>query len=232
MTRRPGQRTTVRVLPRLLAAAFVAAACSDSLSPRPEGPTAPPHARRVPEVLQSAAGDITLDQQNSTMGAAGRRIVKGFNPTNPHNGDAIVVTFFWYGSTNIITSVTDHLTNTSWPPVGNTYRLVEYTTAGGISMATYVATNVQNIPVANQAQDNVLAIEALLSDSVANSGILMSAWTGVADVNQAFGAHLSGTGAGSSPTTAHPGTMTSATAGALVYGVTMTNVLVGLGSPT
>ena len=232
MTRRPGQRTTVRVLPRLLAAALVAAACSDSLSPRPEGPTAPPPAQRVPEVLQSAAGDITLDQQNSTLGLAGRRFVKGFNPTNPHNGDAIVVTFFWFGSTNIIDSVTDHLTNTTWTKVGNTYRLVEYVTAGGISMATYVALNVQNIPVADPAQDNVLAIEALLSDSVVDGGLLMSAWTGVAGVDQAVGPHLSGSGAGSSPTMAHPGAMTTVNAGALVYGVTMTNMPVGLGTPT
>src|SRR2546427_303198 len=232
MTRRPGQRTTVRVLPRLLAAAFVAAACSDSLSPRPEGPTAPPPAQRVPEVLQSDAGDITLDQQNSTLGLAGRRFVKGFNPTNPHNGDAIVVTFFWIGPTNIIDSVTDHLTNPSWTKVGNSYHLVEYTTAGGISMATYVATNVQNIPVANPAQDNVLAIEASLSDSVADGGLLMSAWSSVDGVfAQAVGAHPSGSGAGSSPTVAHPGSVTG-TPGALVYGVTMTNAPVGLGTPT
>src|SRR5438093_312662 len=232
MTRRPGQRTTVRILPRLLAAALVAAACSDSLSPRPEGPTAPPPAQRVPGVLQSAAGDITRDQHNSTLGVAGSRFVKGFNPTNPHNGDAIVVTFFWFGSTNIIDSVTDHLTNTTWTKVGNTYRLVEYVTAGGISMATYVALNVQNIPVADPAQDNVLAIEALLSDSVVDGGLLMSAWTGVAGVDQAVGPHLSGSGAGSSPTMAHPGAMTTVNAGALVYGVTMTNMPVGLGTPT
>ena len=232
MTRRPGQRTTVRVMPRLLAAAFVAAACSDSLSPRPKAPTAPPPAQRAPEVLQSAAGDITLDQQNSTLGLAGRRLLKGFNPTNPHNGDAIVVTFFWIGSTNIIDSVTDHLTNPSWTKVGNSYHLVEYTTAGGISMATYVATNVQNIPVANPAQDNVLAIEASLSDSVADGGIWMSAWSGVDGVfPQAVGVHPSGSGAGSSPTVAQPGPMT-VNAGALVYGVTMTNALVGLGTPT
>src|SRR5438445_6163868 len=232
MTRRPGQRTTVRILPRLLAAAFVAAACSDSLSPRPEGPTAPPPAQRVPEVLQSAAGDITLDQQNSTLGLAGRRFLKGFTPTYRPNGAAIVVTCFWIGSTNIIDSVTDHLPNPSWTKVGNTYRLVEYVTAGGISMATYVALNVQNVPVADAAQDNVLAVEALLSDSVADGGLLMSAWTGVAGVDQAVGPHTSGSGAGSSPTMAHPGAMTTVNAGALVYGVTMTNMPVGLGTPT
>jgi len=183
-------------------------------------------------VLQSAAGDITLDQQNSTFGLAGRRLLKGFNPTNPRNGDAIVVTFFWIGSTNIIDSVTDHLTNPSWPKVGNTYQLVEYTTAGGISMATYVATNVQNIPVATAAQDNVLAIEASLRDSVADGGLLMSAWSGVNGVfAQAVGAHPSGSGAGSAPTVGHPGPVTG-TPSALVYGVTMTNMPVGLGTPT
>src|SRR2546428_4933750 len=148
MTRRPGQRTTVRILPRLLAAAFVAAACSDSLSPRPEGPTAPPPAQRVPETLQSAAGDITLDQQNSTLGLAGRRLLKGFNPTNPHNGDAIVVTFFWIGSTNIIDSVTDHLTNPSWTKVGNTYRLPQNITPRRHPLATSLALHLRQAPLA------------------------------------------------------------------------------------
>src|SRR5256885_13846557 len=195
MTPRPAQRATVTVLPRIVAAALLAAACSDSIGPH----GGPPPVQRVPVGLQSDAGDIVLDQQNSAMGQLGRRFVKGFNPTNPHNGDAIVVTFFWVGSTNIITSVTDHLTNTNWPPVGNTYRLVEYVTSGGISMATYVATNAQNIPVANQNQDNVLAVEALLSDSAADGGIWMSAWSGVGSVSP-LGAHRSASGAGVAPT--------------------------------
>src|SRR6266496_1371830 len=126
MTRRPAQRTTVRVLPRILAAAVLAAACSDSIGPG-RGP--------APPLFSFSPNGITLDQQNSTMAEGGRRLVKGFNPTNPQNGDAIVVTLFWVGQTNIVDSVTDHLVNNAFTTVGNTYHLVEYVTAGGVSMA-------------------------------------------------------------------------------------------------
>ncbi len=207
----------------LLTAAMLAAACSDSTSP--ERAVAPP-------LFSFSANGITLDQQNSAMGQPGRRFVKGFNPVNPQNGDAIVVSFFWIGSTYIIDSVTDHLVDANWTKVGNTYNLVEYVTAGGISMATFVATGVQNIPPANPDGTNVLAVEAILHDSVADGGIWMSAWRGVEDVSaQALGAHLSGSGAGSAPTAAHPGTVTTTTAGALVYGVSMSRPPVGVDPP-
>ena len=75
---------------------------------------------------------------------SGRLLLTRFGPRNPHLGDAIVATFFWRGSTNVITSVTDRLSDGT--PVGNNYTPVEYVTAGGISMATYLATNVQNYP--------------------------------------------------------------------------------------
>src|SRR6266568_3122613 len=223
MTRRPAERTTVRVLPRILAAAVLAAACSDSV-----GPARAP----APPLFSFSAGGIALDQQNSAMGQPGRRFVKGFNPTNPQNGDAIVVSFFWIGSTYIIDSVTDHLVDANWTKMGNTYNLVEYVTAGGISVATFVATGVQNIPPANPDGTNVLAVEAMLHDSVPDGGIWMSAWRGVEDVStQALGAHLSGSGAGSAPTAAHPGTLTTTTSGALVYGVSMSRPPVGENPP-
>src|SRR6266702_4313967 len=224
MTRRPAERTTVRVLPRILAAALLAAACSDSVGPA-----------RVPAPLlfSFSAGGIALDQQNSAMGQPGRRFVKGFNPTNPQNGDAIVVTLFWVGSTYIVDSVTDHLVNFAFTKVGNAYNLVEYVTAGGISMATFVATNVQNIPLANPNGEDVLAIEAILHDSVPDGGIWMSAWRGVEDVYaQALGAtHPSASGAGAAPTAAHPGTVTTVNPGALIYGVTMARPPVGVDPP-
>jgi len=204
---------TPKALPTILAAALLAAACSESTNP--ERALAPP-------LFSFSAGGIALDQQNSAMGEPGRRIVEGFNPVNPQNGDAIVVSFFWIGSTYIVDSVTDHLVDANWTKVGNTYNLVEYVQAGGISMATYVATGVQNIPPANPDGTNVLAVEAILHDSVPDGGIWMSAWRGVEDVYaQALGAHLSGSGAGSAPTPAHPGTLTTTTSGALVYGVSM-----------
>src|SRR2546427_12719240 len=124
MPPRPGGRTKRTVLPRVLAAALLAAACSDSIGPAGSA--------RVPAGPQFdfSPNGITLDQQNSAMGHAGRRIVKGFNPSKPQNGEAIVVTPFWVGSTNIVDSVTDHLVNNAFTSVGNTYRLVERSEEG------------------------------------------------------------------------------------------------------
>src|SRR5204863_1977294 len=167
-----------------------------------------PELALAPPLFSFSANGITLDQQNSTLNESGRRFVKGFNPVNPQNGDAIVVSFFWIGSTYIIDSVTDHLVDANWTKVGNTYNLVEYVQAGGISMATYVATGVQNIPPANPDGTNVLAVEAIPHDSVPDGGIWMSAWRGVEDVYaQALRAHLSGSAAGSARHAAHPGTL-------------------------
>src|SRR5256885_13614698 len=210
-------------LATLLAAGLLAAACSDSTSP--ERALAPP-------LFSFSANGITLDQQNSTLNESGRRIVKGFNPVNPQNGDAIVVSFFWIGSTNIVDSVTDHLVDANFTKVGNTYQLVEYVTAGGISMATFVATGVQNIPPANSDGTNVLAIEVALHDSVSDGGIMMSAYSGVEDVfTTALGAHSSASGSASAPVPAHPGSLTTTTPGALVYRVTMSRPPGGFDPP-
>ena len=217
------ERTAVAVS-GILAAALLVAACNDSTSP----------ARRVlggPQ-FDFAPNGITLNQLNGSLGLHGRILIKGFNPTNPHHGDAIIVTFFWLGATNIIDSVTDVLTDASFTPVGNTYNLVEYVTAGGISMATYVATNVQNFPDPNDPSTGVvLAVRANLSDSVADGGLLISSWSGVDGVStQALGAHHSGFGSGTSTTVADAGTIPVG-AGALVYGVTMSDGLFGRFAP-
>src|SRR3989442_15133113 len=140
------------VLPRLVAAALLAAACSDAVGPERRAPRAPQFA--------AASSGIVLDQSNGTLStfpSGTTRIIKGFNPTNPHLGDAIIATFFWLGSTNIIDSVTDVLSSAPLTPVGNRYQLVEYVSAGGMSMATYVATNVQNFPDPNTGSNDVLA---------------------------------------------------------------------------
>jgi len=176
---------------------------------------------------------IALDQWNGTFNERGTQIIKGFNYTNAHVGDAIVATFFWLGSTNIIDSVTDVLTTNPYSPVGNTYRLVEYVTSGGVSMATYVAVNVQHFPDAyrDSSQDSILAVRANLSQSVTDAGIMMTAYTGVSSVYaQALGAHRSALGSGSSTTTADPGAI-AVNAGALAYGVTMSNGHVGMDLP-
>ena len=223
-------RSTVTfALAGILGAGVLAAGCREPAAFAPRDPGATTYTSAG--TIASDVAAITLDQQNSTLGESGRRFVKGFNPVNPRNGDAIVVTFFWVGSTNIITSVTDHLTSTNWPPVGNTYTLVEYVTAGGISMATYVATNVQNIPIANANQDNVLAVEALLSDSAADGGIWMSAWSGVGSVSP-LGAHRSASGAGVAPTATTVGGPLANGAGSLVYGVTLSRPPVGMDPPS
>src|SRR2546426_1105510 len=150
------KRTRVAGFPQLLVAALLAAECSEPVGPERHAPVAA-------DVTPAATG-IALDQLNGGVGQSGNVFIKGFNPTNPHLGDAIVATFFWLGSTNIIDSVTDVLTTTPYTPVGNTYTLVEYVTAGGISMATYVATNVQNFPYPNTSDAQVLAVRANLVD--------------------------------------------------------------------
>src|SRR5207249_6855821 len=62
-------------------------------------------------------------------------------------------------------------------------------------------------------------------------GIEISSWSGVEAVSaQALGAHQHGFGSGSSPTVADPGAI-SVGAGALVYGVTMSNGLAGRDPP-
>ena len=66
-----------------VAAAFLAAACTDSSDSVGVGRSfAPPQFSFSPNGIQ-------LDQANSGLPQWGRRFVKGFNPTNPHNGDAI-----------------------------------------------------------------------------------------------------------------------------------------------
>jgi PKD repeat protein len=186
-------------------------------------------------VAAVSGGVIALDRRIGTLNESGRLLIKGFNTINPHRGDAIIATFFWVGATNVnvIDSVTDVLTLPGYPRVGNRYRLVEYSSAGGISMATYVATNVQNFPdgYSNPRQDSILAVRADLSTSVVDGGIMLSAWTGVASVDvQALGAHRSASGSGTTTTVADPGAI-ALDAGALAYGVTMSNGLVGLDRP-
>jgi len=212
----------------LLIVALSTARCNDAVSPAS-------HGSRGPALAVSGASGIALDQVNGTLddatpyGDGETHVGKGFEPTNPHLGDAIIATFFWRGSTNTITTVTDHLTDGT--PVGNTYALVEYVTAGGYSMATYVATNVQSFPDPNPTPDQVLDVHALFSSPVTEGGVMLSAYRGVSSVTaQALGAHRSASGTGSSSTIADPGAIPVA-AGALAYGVTMSDGVVGIDQP-
>jgi len=210
----------------LVAAAFLAAGCTES--------SAPAVGKQLPPPLFSySPNGITLNALNGSLNYSGTLIRKGFDGATVHHGDAIIATFFWLGSTNIIDSVTDVLTDANFTRVGNTYHLVEYVTAGGISMATYVATNVQNFPDPPQGTV-VLAVQANLSQSVADGGVQISTWTGVEDVfAQALGAHHSATASGSGTFGVAPGPI-SVNANALVFGVSMARIsgLTGREPPT
>src|SRR6266540_6179650 len=94
--------------PRVLVAALLAAACSDAVAPE----------RRVPGVplFDVAASGGTA--ATGALGESGNTLLTAFT-TNPHHRDAVVATFFWLGSSNIITSVTDQLANGT--PVNNAY---------------------------------------------------------------------------------------------------------------
>ena len=214
---RRAMKTSITSLATLLGTALLAVACSEPTGPGPEH-----GAPGGPTMAVTAGGGIALDVFNGKLGET-TTIWQGFHPTNPHLGDAVVVTFYWIGSTNIITRVYDHLGDGT--PVGNAYTPVAYVTDGGISMATYVATNVQNFPEGTYPNDDKsLIVHADLAEPIQDGGITLSAFTGVAAVTaDALGAHQSASGSGSSyPTIADPGAV-STDAGALVYGVTMSN---------
>jgi len=83
----------------LLAAVLLAAGCTEPVGPGPEG-----RGPGAPQFDVGASGGIALDQLNGKLGET-TTIWQGFHPTNPHLGDAIVVTFFWVGSTNIWSSM-------------------------------------------------------------------------------------------------------------------------------
>ncbi|HMG18865.1 MAG TPA: hypothetical protein VK573_09085, partial [Gemmatimonadales bacterium] len=228
-------RTLAR-MPVLVGAALLSIYCTDAAGPE----------RQVPRPVAShtgSGGGIQLDQWNGTIGnqANPMMIIKGFNPTNPHVGDAIVATFFWFGTPggvtgNIIESVTDVLTTAPFTPVGNTYELVEFVSNGNVSMATYVATNVQGFPDAGEDVSQILAVKADLTVPVPDAGVLLSAWVGVAGVSaQAIGQHRSASGTGTphpltGPTTAAPGAI-SVNAGALAYGISMSSPPAGVDGP-
>src|SRR6266571_6942237 len=180
-------------------ALILVAACSDGVGPARDLST--------PQFATTPGSGIVLDQQSGGMGQYDVHIGKGFDPVNPHLGDAIVATFFWFGSANTIQEVTDHLSDAAQTPVGNHYTLVEYVTAGGLSMATYVATNVQGFSDADTTSDKILAVHAIFSNQV-TGGVKISAWTDVNAVTaQALAASRSASGAGSGVTPAGPGSI-------------------------
>src|SRR6266566_4075360 len=168
-----------------LAVALLAVGCGEAMGPSSERP-----GPRAPVLDVAATGAIALDQYNGKLGET-TTIWQDFRPTNPHHGDAVVVTFYWVGSTNIITRVYDHLSDAAWTPVGNTYTLVEYMTDGVLSMATYVAIDVQNFPEGTFPNgDQNLVVHADLASPIQDGGITISAFTGVTMSHNGRGAEV------------------------------------------
>src|SRR6266446_1585927 len=159
---------------RLLIAALFAAACSDAVGPGRKhlGPGGP--------LFSYSPNGITLGPVNGSLSESGTQLAKGFDPKNPHHGDAVIAMVFWLGSSSV-DSVVDFVASTPNTRVGNTYHLIDYVTTGGYSMATYVATNIQNFPDTSSVSGQILAVRAYLSQSVSDGGIAISAWTGVED---------------------------------------------------
>ncbi|HXO86284.1 MAG TPA: hypothetical protein VN803_12250 [Gemmatimonadales bacterium] len=208
----------------VLTAAFVMAACGDSVGPR--GSSAPPA-----EFTTGPAGAIVLNKVTGVQGETTSDLGQGFTTGNPDLGDAIIATYFWRGSTNAITRIFDHLSDAAATPVGNTYTLVEYVTDGTYSMATYVATNVQGFPAGSTDPESILNVDAVFPSPVEDAGCLLSSWRGVGAVTaQAIGAHRAAWGRGAGVTTVGPGAIPIG-AGSLAYGVTLANALVGREPP-
>src|SRR6267143_570859 len=215
------KRTTVASRAWLLVFGLFAISCTESVGPE--------RGRFIPGFSYSANG-VTLSRSVGTSGQNTQLLIKGFNPSNPHHGDAIVATFFWPGNTFIIDSVVDVVTTNPYTPVGNKYTLVEYIQAGGYSMATYVATNVQNFPDPNTDGGQVIAVGAYLSQPVSDGALTLAAFSGLDDnFAIALGAHNSKSGSGSSPMFAHADPI-AVNAGAVAYTVTMAG-LWGLDPP-
>ena len=200
-------------LAKIASAALVVAACSEVVSPERSSLGTPLFSLSA-NGIGSSAEVGTLDQHDMTV------LIKGFNGRHPHLGDAIIATFVWTGSSNIITSVTDVLTDANFTPVGNTYHLVDYVTAGGASMATYVATNVRNFPDPPPNPSIVLAVRATLSQPVSDGGLILTAWSGVDDnFTTALGQVRSATGSATQDGLVGPGPIT-VNPGAVAFAVT------------
>jgi hypothetical protein len=219
-------------LAAFVGAAVLVAGCSRDAS----GPTGP--ARSVPHLSAATIGPvapgtaITLDAQVGTLNERDTTVLaKGFNALPPHLGDAMVATIFWSG-TNTLPSVSDFMTNVARTPVGNTFRLVEFVSSGGISMATYVATNIQGFPDPNPDPAVVYAVQATFTQPVSDGGLLLSAYKGVDAVSsQPVEASRSAFGTAATNVFVGPGAIAVGT-GALAYGVTMSNGLAGRDPPT
>jgi hypothetical protein len=226
-------RTRHTRLPTFVAAALVATACSDAAGPSNQTSNVPRFGTPSLSVTTTSTTGITLVRTANTLGGNGQNLlIKGFNFGNPHHGDAIVATFYWSGSATI-DSVADVITTNPYQPVGNKFTLVQQVNAAGWTMATYLATNVQNFadPNIDPGGGDIYAVGAYMSAPVTAGGVTLSAWSGVSAVTaQAIGARRSASGAASGSTLTGPGSIPIG-AGAVAYAVTMSGTLAGRDSP-
>src|SRR5258705_10468398 len=118
-------------------------------------------------------------------------VIKGFDGGNPSPGDAIIATIVWVGAATI-DSVTDVKTTNPYTPLGNKYTRVQSVTAGGVTMATYMATNV-TFPT----EGSIHAVRANCSQEVSDGGVSIRSCPGVApDLGQPDGGGCCGFGPG------------------------------------
>ena len=195
-----------------LTAAVVAAACSDAVTPKVPVPS-----------FSFQPNGITLNKVNGSLNEPGTQLAKGFDfAGNPHHGDAVVATFYWLGPSNIVDSVIDFIADANNTRAGNIYHLVDSVSRSGYSMATYVATNVQNFPDSSKVSGQILAVRAYLHQPVADGGIEISAWSGVEnDFTLALGDHHSASGADTGANIVAHTAPLAVNAGALAFTVTM-----------
>ena len=219
------KRITIVTRMGFVLAGLFALACTESVEPKRDEPSTP--------LFSFSPSGVTLHTDNGALGYSGQLIRKGFDRRdangqiiNPRAGDAVVATFYWFGSTNIIESVSDVYTDAFLTPIGNTYNLVDYVQTGGISMATYAATNVHF----DSTRGYVFAVQATFREPFSDGGIKMTAWTGVEDVYaNAVGGFHSASVAASTPTPVAPGPITIG-AGSVAYGVSLSNGGVNIAS--
>jgi len=205
---------------------LVAAACSDAVTPT------------VPQPLFSfSPNGITPSRPaNGSLNESGTQLAKGFDPKNPRLGDAVIASFFWLGSSSV-DSVIDFIADANNTRPGNIYHRVDSVSAGGYTMVTYVATNIQNFPDSSSVSGQILAVRAYLHQPVSDGGIKISAWSGVDDnFSLALNDHATASGidTGSSiPAHTRP---IAVNAGGLAYTATMgaldSTGFTGLGVPS
>jgi hypothetical protein len=221
----------MKTTPTLLTLALVAAGCGDPVHPDATAPnSAQPSfatAAGVPSPVTFDGGEASSHIETGWP-AGGTHVGKQFD-VNPHIGDAIVVTFTWRGSSNTITTVTDHLEDGT--PVGNTYTLVDYVTSNGWSMATYIATDVRNFPDPAPDPSKILAVHAIFSDVISDASEMVAAYGGVSPVTAAaLAAHSAATGNGATATVADPGPL-AVNAGDGIYAFTWASAVDDVTTP-